>query len=200
MSAIFDFSSFPILTTERLCLRQLTHNDAGAMSVLFSSSEVLRFLNNDPVDSPEKAIGMIDWLNQQFDTRQGINWGITLLDDERFIGQCGLHGWDQSNRHVDIGYHIVPSQWGQGYATEATQAIIGWCVEQLDVHRIQADCTNGNLASERVLLKCGFKVEGVWRESCWEHGRFVDIKQFGLLRHEFDANLNSGSRNIEPAQ
>ena len=40
-------------------------------------------------------------------------------------------------------------------------------------------------ASERVLLKCGFKLEGIWRESCWEHERFVDIKQFGLLRREF---------------
>lgn len=199
MRSQFDFSSFPILTTERLQLRQLRHDDAAAMRDLFSAPEVLRFLNLDPVDSPDKAIGMIDWLNQQFDNRQGVNWGITLLDDASLIGHCGNYGWDQSNRYVDIGYHIAPAFWGQGYATEAAQAIVAWCFDHLNVHRVQADCTDGNLGSERVLLKCGFEVEGVWRESCWEHGRFVDIKQFGLLRHEFDANLRTELLTIKPA-
>ena len=183
---MFDFSTFPILTTERLRLRQLTYADATPMRDLFSAPEVLRFLNLPPTDTDDKAIGLIDWLKGQFDNRQGVDWAITLHGSDQLIGQCGAAGWDESNRHIDIGYHILPLEWGKGYATEAALAVIKWCYEHLDVHRVQADCTDGNLASERVLLKCGFKVEGVWRESCWEHGRFVDIKQFGLLRREFD--------------
>lgn len=185
MNGQFNFASFPMLTTKRLQLRQLTHTDSEAMMAIFGEPEMLLYLNDDPVNSPEKAVGLIDWLNQQFEIRQGVNWGITLLEDERLIGQCGVHGWDQSNQHVDIGYHVLPAYWGNGYATEAAHAIVGWCFDHLHVHRVQADCTDGNLGSERVLLKCGFKVEGVWRESCWEHGRFVDIKQFGMLRHEY---------------
>jgi [ribosomal protein S5]-alanine N-acetyltransferase len=57
------------------------------------------------------------------------------------------------------------------------------------VHRIQADCTDGNVASERVMLKCGFTYEGTWRQACWDHGRFVDIKQFGLLRRDYEGAL-----------
>ncbi len=127
MSPGFDFSSFPILFTDRLRLRQLTHADAEGMMAI----------------------------------------------------------WDRSNRRIDIGYHIRPAHWGHGYATEAAHTIVGWCFQNLDLHRILADCVDGNLASERMLLKCGFTVEGLWRKSCWEHGRFVSIKQFGLLRHEF---------------
>lgn len=93
--------------------------------------------------------------------------------------------WDRQNRHADIGYHLLPSHWGKGYATEAARAMIRWCFANRDLNRVEADCTDGHTASERVLLKCGFKVEGLWRERCWEHRRFVDIKQFGLLRHEF---------------
>jgi [ribosomal protein S5]-alanine N-acetyltransferase len=181
---MFDFSTFPMLTTERLQLRQLTHDDAKAMIDIFGSPEVLRFLNQDPVDTEAKAIGLIDWLNGNF--KEGsVQWAITLREDNRVIGTCGTYGWDRSNRRVDIGYHIVPSHWRKGYATEAAHAIIRWSFENLDAHRIQADCTDGNTASERVMLKCGFKFEGVWRESCWEHGHFVNIKQFGLLRHEY---------------
>ncbi len=185
MDNVFDFTTFPILTTQRLRLRQLTHADAEAMMAIFGSPEVLRFLNHEPVDTREKAIEMIDWLNDQYQNHNGVNWGLTLHNDDRLIGQCGCHAWDRDNRRVDIGYHLMPLHWGRGYATEATRAIVGWCFDRLDVHRVQGDCTDGNIASERVMLKCGFRHEGVWRESCWEHGRFVDIKQFGLLRREF---------------
>jgi ribosomal-protein-alanine N-acetyltransferase len=185
MNALFDFSSFPVLTTERLCLRRITHDDAAALMAIFGSPEVLRFLNLPPVDTREKALEMIDWLDQQYQKHESLDWGITLHGADGLIGMCGTYAWDRSNRHIDIGYHILPSHWRQGYATEAAQAIIRWCFDNLDVHRIQADCTDGNIASERVLLKCGFKVEGLWRENCWEHGRFVNIRQFGLLRHEY---------------
>jgi len=183
---MFDFSRFPILITERLRLRQLTHDDAEGMRAMLSSEEVLRFLNLDPVDTPGKAISLIDWLNEQYEQQNGINWAITLADDGRLIGSCGGHSWNRGDRHIDIGYQLLPAYWGGGYATEAARAIIGWLFENLDLHRIQADCTDGNIASERVLLKCGFSVEGIWREQCWEHERWVDIKQFGLLRKEFE--------------
>jgi ribosomal-protein-alanine N-acetyltransferase len=182
---MFDFSSFPNLTTARLRLRQLTPADAEAVIALFSAPEVVRFLNQPPTDTPEKAVGLIDWLNGQFEKQAGVNWGITLLDDPCVIGICGCDKWQPEDRRVDIGYHITPAYWGRGYATEAAHAVIAWCFEYLDVHRVQADCTEGNSASERVLLKCGFTFEGLWRESCWEHGRFVNIKQFGLLRREY---------------
>ncbi len=185
MMPIFDFSAFPIITTERLRLRQLTHADATGMMAIFGNPDVLRFLNNPPVDTPEKAIGMIDWLNGNYRQQEGINWGITFLNDDTLIGMCGAYQWHLSDRHIDIGYHINPAHWGKGYATEATRAMIAWCFNHLDVHRIQADCTEGNITSEKVMLKCGFTLEGIWREHCWEHGRFVNIKQFGLLQREF---------------
>ncbi len=185
MTALFDFSTFPILTTDRLILRQLTHADADAICAIFGSPEVLRFLNNDPVDTPERAIGMIDWLAQNYHNHNGIDWGITVRGDDCVIGMCGLYDWDRENRHIDLGYHLLPAEWGKGYATEASHALIAWGFASLDVHRIQADCTAGNDASERVMIKCGFSFEGIRREHFWEHGRFVDNKYYGLLRHEY---------------
>ena len=187
VSKVFDFATFPILTTDRLRLRHLSHDDSEAITALFGSPEVLRFLSRPPVTTREQATALIDWLNGLFLRREGVSWAITRRGDDRLIGTCGTYAWDRANQHVDIGYHLLPAHWGQGYATEAARAIVGWCFEYLDAHRIQADCTDGNIASERVLRHCGFQLEGIWRESCWEHGRFVDIKQFGLLRREFQA-------------
>lgn len=185
MTTIFDFSNFPVLTTQRLMLRRLTHDDSGAIIELFSDPKVMRFLNNPFTDTHEKAIGIIDWLNDAFERQEAVQWAFISLDDNRFIGTGGNHAWDRNDRRMDIGYNILSKYWGNGYATEATHAIIKWSFENMNLHRIQADCTDGNIASERVMLKCGFKFEGTSRQSCWEHGRFVDIKRFGLLRHEY---------------
>lgn len=185
MSITFDFSTFPDLTTARLCLRRLDHNDANSLVEMLSSPEVLRFIGNPPTDTYEKAIDLIAFLNELFDKQESIEWAMTSRENGQFVGTCGIHSWDTTNRRVDIGYQLLPSQWGKGYATEACHAVIRWSFEHLDLHRIQADITDGNIASEQVLLKCGFKFEGIWRENTWEHGRFVDIKQFGLLRREY---------------
>jgi [ribosomal protein S5]-alanine N-acetyltransferase len=187
MRTMFDFATFPILAADRLILRELTRDDSDAMVAIFGLPEMYRFLNQPLVDTPEKAIDLIEWFLGKFQAHEFVTWAITLRSDGRLIGVCGTYAHDEENKRIEIGYHIVPSLWGQGYATEAARAIIGWSFDNLDIHRIEADCTEGNIGSELVMLKCGFKQEGLLRESCWEHERFVNIKKFGLLRREWAA-------------
>ncbi|MEM9953133.1 MAG: GNAT family N-acetyltransferase [Chloroflexota bacterium] len=180
----YDFSEFPDLETDRLVLRQITDQDADAIFALYSDPAVLQFLSIPPVKTIDEARDTISFFHDLFQQKEAIQWGIRA--DDVLIGICDAHTFDYDNRKMDIGFTLLPSVWGRGYATEATLAIIKWSFEAFDLHRIQADCTDGNIGSERVLLKCGFTLEGIWRESEIEYGRFVNIKQFGLLRREFD--------------
>jgi ribosomal-protein-alanine N-acetyltransferase len=192
MTTPLDLSTFPELTTPRLILRQLTHADAEAMMRIFGDPAMLAYLNIDPVTTPEKAVGLIDWLNGLVSGNSGVQWAFALRTTGEVIGTGGAAAWDPDHRKVDIGYHIAHAHWGHGYATEAARAMIGWCFHALNVHRVQADCTEGNIASERVMQKCGLTYEGTWRENCWEHGRFVNLKQYGLLVHEYRAWVEAG--------
>ena len=186
MGEIFDFSYFPILETERLRLRQMTHADAQALVDLYGNPAVMRYLILDPpCDNIPAAIGMVDWMNGHFEKHEAARWGITLKGDDRMIGTCGFHFWSHEHRRTDIGYDLQEAFWGRGYITEATHILVRWCFENLDLHRVQADCTAGNVGSERVLEKVGFTLEGLWRENTFEHGRFVSLKQYGLLRREY---------------
>ena len=185
---MFEFSQFPGITTERLRLRRLSPDDAGNIHALFGDPEVLRFLTKPLVTSRDDGLERIGLFDGKFQRQESLDWAIELGADGRtFIGICGISSWNRTDRRVDIGYALLREYWGRGFATEAARAIVRWCFENLDVHRVQADCTDGNIGSERVLLNCGFHHEGTWRESCWEHGRFVNIKQFGLLRREWEA-------------
>jgi ribosomal-protein-alanine N-acetyltransferase len=56
-----------------------------------------------------------------------------------------------------MGYFLLEPYWGYGYATEAARLMIGYCFTVLKLHKVTAGCDAGNLASERVMIKCGMK-------------------------------------------
>lgn len=186
MDDVFAFDHFPVLTTERLRLRGMSVSDAPAMVVVFGDPEVMRFLDGVPINTVEEGEALIRWFGGNFERREAIRWGITPAGEDTVIETCGFHRWDRTHRHVEIGYDLAAAYWGRGYMTEAMREVVDWCFANLGVHRIEGDCTDGNLASEQVMLKLGFRHEGIWRERAWEHGHFVDLKQFGLLRREWE--------------
>ena len=82
MTMIFDFARFPILTTPRLRLRQMSHEDAEAIIAIFGAPESLRYSNQPPTDTPEKAVELIDWLNSLYETQRGVQWLPSCRDGE----------------------------------------------------------------------------------------------------------------------
>ena len=92
-----------------------------------------------------------------------------------------------------IGYDLLPMLWGKGYATEAIRTIIQAAFAgDLPcglLNRIQADTVLGNDASEALLLRLGFKEEGIRRESGYWKNAYHNLKCFGLLRSEFNEVL-----------
>ncbi|BAY45247.1 acetyltransferase [Scytonema sp. HK-05] len=59
---------------------------------------------------------------------------------------------------LEIGYYIAPSYRQQGYASEATKAVIDWALSQPSVQRVTAGCDPDNIASKRVLEKIGMQL------------------------------------------
>ena len=92
-------------------------------------------------------------------------------------------------RNATIGYDLKPEYWNNGIITEALIEIIRAAFAGVlpcgPLHRIQADTIPGNVASEKVLLKLGFKEEGIRRECAYLRGSYHDMKCFGLLRSCF---------------
>src|SRR5690606_18955393 len=116
MSTSFDFSHFPILETERLRLRQITHDDAQALVDMFTKPEMVRYVIEEAnITTLPAATGFIDWLNSDAEGPNGMCWwGITLKGgDDRLIGTCGFHLWEKDHRRVDIGYNMDVPYWGQ---------------------------------------------------------------------------------------
>jgi RimJ/RimL family protein N-acetyltransferase len=85
------------------------------------------------------------------------SYRIDCRRDGAAMGTIGFHGPPDPQGQVTIGYGLVPHSWGNGYATEAVLAIIDVCRAHPDVRALAADTTHDNVASQRVLVKTGFR-------------------------------------------
>ena len=85
-------------------------------------------------------------------------WLIELRD-RTHIGDLCFKGLG-ANGVVEIGYGIFEEYQGQLYATEAVGAAVIWAMQQPFVSRVEAETEPDNLASQRVLEKCGFLPSG----------------------------------------
>jgi RimJ/RimL family protein N-acetyltransferase len=115
----------------------------------------------------------------------GARLAIDHVADGAFIGWCSLTRWNPDYRSASVGYCLSDRAWGQGFATEAGGALLGWAFDTLDLNRVQAETDTRNVASARVLEKLGFVREGTLREDCVVDGEVSDSWVFGLLRRDW---------------
>jgi RimJ/RimL family protein N-acetyltransferase len=86
---------------------------------------------------------------------------------------------------LEIGYALVPNERGKGYCTEATKIMVDYLFLLKETMRVQAMTDVGNIASERVLEKAGFKREGTIRKAVFLRGEWVDLYLYSILREEW---------------
>ena len=181
--------SFPELTSTRLKLTRIVSTDVESVFELFSSPGVVKYYDLEAFNEREQAEKLMRLFESRYESSSGIRWAIRLKESGKLIGTCGFNSWSKKIRNATIGYDLKPEYWNRGITTESIFEIIRAAFSGLlpcgPLHRIQADTIPGNVASEKVLLKLGFKEEGIRRECTYLRGEYHDMKCFGLLRPDF---------------
>ena len=128
----------------------------------------------------ERWFTLVEKLTEQ--NGQPTNWAIRN-DADKLIGGVGLEGpgLDRSHR-AEIGYLLAKPFWGRGIMTAVVKAACQHAFENLGLARITAHVFHFNIASARVLEKCGFEQEGYLRKHHLKDGQFIDAKVYGLVR------------------
>jgi RimJ/RimL family protein N-acetyltransferase len=88
-------------------------------------------------------------------------------------------------RLLEIGYTILPNERGKGYCSEAVNIMVDYLFLSNDMMRIQAGTAVGNLASQKVLEKAGFKKEGTLRKCTFIRGEWRDCYLYSILKDEW---------------
>jgi len=95
------------------------------------------------------------------------------------------HRRDAHNRRLQLGYIIAPKYQGNGFGTEAVQAVLDYCAGALHVHRIEALIHPDNSASKRLVERLGFRCEGGPLRDYWRVGSgYASVMIYALISHD----------------
>lgn len=151
------------LDTPRLHLRPLTKDDQPLFVELFADRRVTRYLalTDDPMQ-PEWAVSALD-RNLACWKRYGYGpFAAIHKETGRWVGKIGLmvhEDWSGEDK-TEVGWQLDPEFWGRGLATEGGTAAIHHGFAELDLPRIISVTPPKNVASWRVMEKCGLKRQG----------------------------------------
>jgi RimJ/RimL family protein N-acetyltransferase len=151
------------LSTDRLLLRAWREEDADFVFDMYRRAEVQRYIGRVPrvMESRDEAVARIaGW--QALDHPVHAVWAVEVRDTGRLAGTLLLKGIPASGPSVpledsgdtEIGWHLHPESWGNGYATEAASAALAHGFAG-GLTRIVAVTNPANTASQNVCLRIG---------------------------------------------
>lgn len=148
------------LETERLALREFAADDVDRLYELDSDPEVMRFISGG-VPTPREVIRsrILPWFMSFYRDGEALGfWAAHERASADFIGWFGLH--PEQGRDPDdlaLGYRLRRRSWRKGYATEGATALIDKAFRELGARRVFACTYCENLASRRVMERCGMR-------------------------------------------
>lgn len=142
------------LETTRLQLRPFTLNDVDEMHRIWIDPGVRKYLWDDEVIAKAQTASVIADSIEHFESDGNGLWAVRLRDEKPIIGFCG-YWFFHDPPELELLYGIDTRYWGRELATEAARALIRYGFDELGLARIQASTDAPNLASVRVMEKCG---------------------------------------------
>jgi len=148
------------LETPRLILKPPTvEKDAHLIINLRSDPEVMQYVGDGSIQNETQTH---EFLKQAVSYYDQYKMGMCAVFDKKsnhFIGQAGLFhlGFNTNNEEIEISYRLNKQFWGNGYATEIVSCLVEWGFTNLSVDQLIAITYPANIASQKVLTKCGFK-------------------------------------------
>ena len=189
--SLFLFQELPTLETPRLILRKLTMDDAQDQFEYAVDTELAHMGLWQPFETLQDSLDDIDDLLEGYRTGTAFEWAVELRSEAKMIGRLGLGAYHAQDARADLGYAYNRNYWGQGYATEAAQAVLNFAFGTMRLYRVGSVVLPDNHASIHVLEKLGMQREGVRRGGTAIRGTHEDLVCYSILRPEWEAKTKS---------
>jgi len=176
------------LETERLILRPTSILDAEHMYKNWASDpEVTKYLSWPPhanIEVTKSVLANWDSMNEKPDY---YHWGIVFKETGELIGTGGIISINEKHQSTDLGYCMSRAYWNKGIMSEAVAAMIKHLFNTVGFNRIFACYDPENVASGRVMQKCGMVFEGIQRQAnfCPRRG-FYDLAFYAIVKDDYD--------------
>jgi len=182
MSWIVTRNKLPMpIQTQRLTLRALKRDDFGDVYALCADPDICRYIR--PPMTREQVATHIAERARPWRLMEGAwdSLAVCRRDEARVIGEAVFRIESAADRRAEIGFRFHPDGQGKGYAFEAMQALVAVLFGPAGLHKLTAYCHSENAASQRLLTRLGFCLEGRWRAHFWLDGGWRDLCLYGRI-------------------
>lgn len=169
---------------ERVLLRSVRREDMQTQWLFENDAELLFLDGSHP--GPAK----LEWVYAHYDnnaTSPDLNSvSFAIEADGQYIGHCGLHSIDTTNRSCELSIEIGNKDyWGKGYGREVIGLLLTYAFEHRNLNRVMLHTHAENERAIHSYTACGFVEEGRFRQKLWLNGHYVDGIAMAILRDEF---------------
>lgn len=175
-----ELSENQYLECSRILLRPVRLHDAADMHEYASNEENTRYVfeRHESLEQTKQNIALF------FLTQPLGKFAIEHCQSKKMIGTIDLRVSEQQKRG-ELGYILNQKFWGNGYMTEAAQAVLALAFEKLALQKVFSMHDIENPASGQVMLRLGMQKEGILRKHEMHKGKRVDMAYYGILREEY---------------
>lgn len=176
------------LVTPRLRLRPYEEPDFGDYDAFYSRPDVATYLYWEPGDA-DKARSAFSKRRTQTTWREQAPFvlAVEFKDEAKVVGEVVLVWLSQEHRAGELGFVFHPDYHGQGYAAEASRAMLALGFGTLKLHRVSGRCDARNAASARLMERLGMRREAHFVANEWVKGEWTSEFVYALLQHEWRA-------------
>jgi RimJ/RimL family protein N-acetyltransferase len=181
--------AFPFIKGEKICLIS-PNSEYIHLYVKWTNDWKVRKYARDiiPVSAEE--------IKKRFEKSEGrtskyIGFTIWHKEDKKPIGVADVSLIDWVNGWANLGILIgEPTYWNKNIATEATELLIDYAFNELNLNKLQACAAVENIGSCSVAEKLGFVFEGIGKHDMYVDGKYLDEKRYCLLKEDWLKSKN----------
>ena len=108
---------------------------------------------------------------------------FALCLNNEAIGGIGVHPQqDIHEKCAELGYWLAEPFWGKGITSKAVLKMIDFAFLNFDIVRLYARPFSSNIGSQKVLEKCGFKLEARLKKSIYKNGVYLDEMIYSIVK------------------
>jgi len=171
---------------EGFCLSPIQRMDKPALLEYLNTREIYDTTLNIPFPYLESHADV--WLQRRAEQSQRLSKEVCFAirnSTGKLIGAVSADSFEPGVAHkAEIGYWLARPFWGRGIMTDAVRSYVDYAFRELGVVRLTAHTFAFNLASQRVLEKNRFQLEGRLRQHLMKDGKLIDARFYGLLKED----------------
>jgi ribosomal-protein-alanine N-acetyltransferase len=158
------------------------------LSSSYVTKEYLQWLNDEEVTryleifEPYSEDQLRNYLQGVDKNDQLMFWAIHIKENNKHIGNIKI---DPVNRYHGYGeYGIMMgdrTEWGKGYAAEASKAVIDYCFKKQKLRKINLGVVEDNEAAVNLYKKLGFETEGLYKKHGLYDGQYRNLLRMAIF-------------------